>query len=156
MPRKANNQTNRVHYYEAVGRRKTATARVRLYEASSSKNGLKIGEILLNPGTIIINDKGASDYFPGEISMKQYLEPFRTTNTLNKFAATVKVSGSGKSGQLGAVIHGISRAIEKFSREQYRSILKKRKFLTRDSRTRERRKAGYAHAARAKKQSPKR
>lgn len=147
---------NTIQYYEAVGRRKTATARVRLYPLSDTKKEIKFWEYRLEPGVILVNGKPAVKYFPGEVNKKKYIEPFRTTNTLNKFAATVSVSGSGITGQLGAMIHGIARAIEKVDKEKYRPILKKREFLTRDSRMKERRKAGYAHSARAKKQSPKR
>lgn len=144
-------------YYEAVGRRRTATARVRLYPLTKAKKkDLKIWDYKLAPGALIVNKKPASDYFPGEVFKLAYSEPFRTTNTSNKFAATAQVSGSGKIGQLEAVVHGIARALEKSDQEKYRPILKKRGFLTRDSRMKERRKAGYAQSARAKKQSPKR
>ena len=85
-----------------------------------------------------------------------YLEPFRTTNTMGRFATSIKVVGGGLSGQLGAVIHGISRALEKVDKEKFRPILKKRGFMKRDPRAKERRKAGRAGKARARKQSPKR
>jgi len=84
------------------------------------------------------------------------MEPFRTTNTMNRFAISIKTKGGGLSGQLGAVVLGLSRALEKVDKERYRPILKKRGFLTRDPRAKQRRKAGYAGKARARKQSPKR
>ncbi|MEK7119097.1 MAG: 30S ribosomal protein S9, partial [Patescibacteria group bacterium] len=87
---------------------------------------------------------------------KMYLEPFRTTNTVGRFAVSVQAAGGGLSGQLGAVIHGISRALEKVDKEKFRPILKKRGFMTRDPRAKQRRKAGYAGKSRARKQSPKR
>lgn len=141
-------------YYEAVGRRKEASARVRLYVVADRP--VTVGGTALEKGSFIVNDRPVEKYFPGEIAKKLYLEPFRTTNTLNRFAVSVKVSGSGLSGQLGAVIHGISRALEKVDREKFHPILKKRGFLTRDPRAKQRRKAGYAGKARARKQSPKR
>jgi len=110
----------------------------------------------IKKGDIIINDRPIDKYFPGEIFKKLYLEPFRTTNTLDRFAVSVKIVGGGLRGQLGAFIHGVSRTLEKIDREKYRPILKKRGFMRRDPRAKERRKAGLAQSARAKKQSPKR
>lgn len=141
-------------FYYAVGRRKESSARVRLYPI---KNGeIKYGELEVAKGEIIVNARKISDYFPGESLAKYYLEPFRTTNTMGQFTTIIKVKGGGVSGQLGAVVHGISRALLAVNQERFRPILKKRGFLTRDARVKERRKAGYAQKARAKKQSPKR
>lgn len=156
MIKKTDKKNNKLLYYEATGRRKTAVARVRLYPISDTKKELKIWDYKLSPGVVLVNEASAEKYFPGEINKKKYREPFRVTNTLNKFATTVRVSGSGINGQLEAIVHGIARAIEKTDKEKYRPLLKKRSLLTRDPRMKERRKAGYAHAARAKKQSPKR
>lgn len=143
-----------VSYYEAVGRRREATARVRLYVV---KDGLvKIGDSEVAKGAIVVNGRPAETYFPGEVYKKMFQEPFRTTNTMNRFGTSVKVAGGGLVGQLGAVIHGISRALEKVDKDKFRPILKKRGFMTRDPRAKERRKAGLAGKARAKKQSPKR
>ena len=141
-------------YYEAVGRRKTATARVRLYvvkEESMTIDGVNVAK-----GAVIVNGLPAEKYFPGETMKKEYSEPFRTTNTLNRFAVSVRTSGGGLSGQLDALILGVSRALEVLDKEKYRPILKKRGFMKRDPRAKERRKAGFAHKARARKQSPKR
>lgn len=141
-------------YYEAVGRRREATARVRLYVV---KDGLvKIGDSEVAKGAIVVNGRPAETYFPGEVYKKMFQEPFRTTNTMNRFVTSVKVVGGGLVGQLGAVIHGVSRALEKVDKDKFRPILKKRGFMTRDPRAKERRKAGLAGKARAKKQSPKR
>lgn len=131
---------SKTEYIPAIGRRKTATARIRLYKKK---------------GPIIVNNFPIEEYFPGEVNKAFYMEPFKITNTLGQYSATIKVEGSGKSGQLGAVIHGIARALILADKE-FRPILKKRGFLTRDPRAKERRKAGYAHKARAKKISPKR
>ena len=143
-----------IAYYEAVGRRKNATARVRLYVVKDAS--IMIKGVTVQKGEMIVNGRTAESYFPGEVFKKMYQEAFRTTNTLNRFAISVTTSGGGLAGQLGAAIHGISRALTKVDLEKFRPILKKRGFLTRDPRAKERRKAGYAHAARARKQSPKR
>ena len=140
-------------YYESKGRRKVSTARVRLYVA---KVEVEISGATVKKGDFIVNGRPVENYFPGEVFKKMYLEPFRTTNTMNRFATSVKVEGGGLSGQLGAVILGISRALEKVDKEKYRPILKKRGFMTRDPRAKQRRKAGFAGKSRAKKQSPKR
>ncbi len=140
-----------VSYYEAVGRRKESSARIRLHVGSVVING---GEV--TKGAILVNGREVEKYFSGEVSKKMYLEPFRTTNTIGRFATTIKVEGGGLAGQLGAVIHGLSRALVKVDPEKFRPILRKRGFLTRDPRAKERRKAGFAGKARARKQSPKR
>ncbi len=141
-------------YYEGVGRRKESTARARLYvvkEASTSIRGVEVVK-----GGIIVNGKPVEQYFGGDVYKKLYLEPFRTTNTIGRFVTSIQVVGGGATGQLGATIHAISRALAKVDPEKFRSILRKRDFLTRDPRAKERRKAGMAGKARAKKQSPKR
>ena len=140
-------------YYEAVGRRKEATCRVRLYigEGEVTFKGVAVSK-----GNIFVNGRTSEHYFPGEVSKKIYLEPFRTTNTIGRFATTVTVEGGGLNGQLEAMIHGLSRALIKVDPEKFRPILKKRGFLTRDPRAKQRRKAGFAGKARARKQSPKR
>jgi small subunit ribosomal protein S9 len=129
-------------YIYALGRRKQATARIRFYTKEK--------------GDIEVNGKRAEEYFPGEVNQFLYSEPLKTCNLLGKNKITVKVSGSGKHGQLEAVIHGISRALVILDEEKYRPILKKRGFMKRDPRAKERRKAGKGGKARASKQSPKR
>ncbi|MFC1711332.1 30S ribosomal protein S9 [Patescibacteria group bacterium] len=135
-------KTRKPSYLFAVGRRKKAIARVRLYTGKK--------------GEMIINDKLFSEYLKDEVSKTLLLEPLRTCNLIDRYLFTVKVLGSGKNSQLGAIIHGMSRAIVKLDEEKYRPILKKRGFLTRDSRMRERRKIGTGGKARRQKQSPKR
>lgn len=144
----------KVSYYEAVGRRKEASARARLYVVTGEK--LDFAGKELAKGDILVNGRPVESYFPGEVYKKMYFEPYRTTNTTNRFATTVLVTGGGLAGQLGAVIHAISRALVKVDPEKFRPILKKRGFLTRDPRAKQRRKAGFAGKARARKQSPKR
>lgn len=129
------------NYLQAIGRRKEAVARVRVFPGQ---------------GQITINGKQIAEYFRGQIAQKQYQKPFELTKTLGKYTGTILVTGGGASSQLGAVVHGLARALEKVNKESHRLPLKKAGLLTRDPRARERRKYGLAHAARAKKQSPKR
>lgn len=133
----------------AVGRRKTAKARVRLYSASAVP-GFE-GDVQL-----VVNGKPADVYFPGELAKQTYRRPFILTETLQKMSASAVVVGSGKNGQLDAVVHGIARAISALDPEKYRAILKSAKLLTRDPRAKERRKTGTGGKARRSKQSPKR
>jgi len=126
---------------QAVGRRKEAVARVRLFPGQ---------------GQLTVNGKPIAEYFTGLISQKKYQRPFELTKTWGKYTGTIKVLGGGSSSQLDAVVHGIARALNVIDRETHRPALKSAGLLTRDARVRERRKYGLAHAARAKKQSPKR
>lgn len=128
-------------YVPAVGRRKTARARVRLFRGKRET---------------VVNGKAISEYFSGEIAKIAYLKPFAVTESEGKFYATVKVEGSGKKAQLEAVIHGLARALDKENRELYHQALTANKLLTRDPRAKERRKPGQMGKARKKKQSPKR
>lgn len=147
-------KTPRLSYYEAVGRRKEASARARLYVVVGEKVAVSGNE--LGKGEILVNGKPVDKYFPGEVYKKMYFEPFRTTNTVNRFATSILVDGGGLAGQVGATVHAVSRALLKVDPEKFRPILKKRGFLTRDPRAKQRRKAGFAGKARARKQSPKR
>lgn len=137
----------------AVGRRREAVARVRLYP--TTKQEITIGGQNFKKGDLIVNGKSVEKYFSGEVAKVFYLKPFEITNTQDKFITSVKVAGGGLSGQLEAMIHGISRALEKYNPDN-RPLLKKEGLLTRDSRTRQRRMVGMGGKARRKKQSPKR
>jgi small subunit ribosomal protein S9 len=126
---------------QAVGRRKEAVARVRIFPGQ---------------GQLIVNGKPIAEYFRGPVSQKAYQRPFELTKTLGKYTGTIKVLGGGTSSQLAATIHGLARALQLLDKDNFRSTLKSAGLLTRDARVKERRKYGLAHAARAKKQSPKR
>lgn len=128
-------------YTFAVGRRKEAIARVRLFKGR---------------GKTLVNSKPISEYFPGEVARVFYEKPFKLADVLGKYYATIRVSGGGIAGQLEAVIHGLSRSLSEFDRENFRPKLKKEGLLTRDARTRQRRMVGTGGKARRKKQSPKR
>jgi small subunit ribosomal protein S9 len=147
-------QKSMLSYYEALGRRKESTARVRLYVVPDQV--VTIFGKSVEKGGFLVNGRTVESYFPGEVYKKMLLEPFRTTNTMSRFVTSVKVSGGGLVGQLSSVILATSRALEKVDKEKHRPILKKRGYMKRDPRIKQRRKAGFAGKSRAKKQSPKR
>lgn len=134
------NQKNKTGVVATVGRRKEAVARVRLLPGN---------------GQITVNGKPIAEYFLGQVFQKLYSRPLELTKTIGKYSFSVRLEGGGKVAQLGAIIHGIARALSK-AEPSLRVTLKKEGFLTRDARVKERRKYGHAHKARAKKQSPKR
>lgn len=128
-------------YIYAVGRRRVASARVRLYKGKKES---------------LVNGKLIGEYFPGEVMRIRWTKPFEVAGVFEKYYVTVKVEGGGKWGQLDAVVHGISRALAKADPEKFRAVIKKEGLLTRDHRKRERRMVGTGGKARRKKQSPKR
>lgn len=128
-------------YTEAIGRRKSATARVRIFKTE---------------GDFVVNNKIVGNYFATvPHATKQYLRPFDVTGTKGTYAVTVRVSGSGIQSQLDAVVLGISRALAKVSAD-YQVLLRGESLLTRDDRMKETRKIGTGGKARRKRQSPKR
>lgn len=147
-------QVVKTSYYEGVGRRKVSTARVRLYVVA--EDPIMVRGQSVSKGDMTVNGRNIEKYFPGEVMKKQYMEPYRTTNTIGRFAVTITCAGGGLEGQLGSVLLASCRALEKVDPEKFRPILKKRGFMTRDPRAKQRRKAGYAGKSRARKQSPKR
>ncbi len=127
-------------FISAIGRRKTAVARVRLFEGKNE---------------IFVNGMPIAEYFHQPYLKMMYEAPFRVTNTLGKYSASVKLIGSGIVGQIGAFAHGVARALVKIDPE-FKMALRKNGLLTRDPRMKETRKVGQAGKARHKKQSPKR
>ncbi|MBQ4132480.1 MAG: 30S ribosomal protein S9 [Desulfovibrionaceae bacterium] len=122
-----------------TGRRKSATARTRLYPGS---------------GQILVNGRPVDEYFPRKTLQMVIRQPLHLTKTLDRFDIKVTVSGGGVSGQAEAVRHGISRALLTVD-QNLRGMLKKAGFLTRDSRAKERKKYGL-RSARARFQYSKR
>lgn len=116
--------------YYATGRRKTSVARVWLTAGS---------------GKMTVNGKEFRDYFGREVLRLLVEQPFQTVDALNKFDVVADVKGGGKSGQAGAMLLGIARALIEFNPD-FRSELKKQKFLTRDPREKERKKYGQPGA----------
>jgi len=142
-------------YYEAVGRRKEAVARVRLYLVTDKEGKVKIDDLVVKKGEIIINGKPYEKIYEKEDEKVRLLLPLRLTGQTDRFAISVLTKGGGKEGQLGAIVHGLARALVLVD-QQFRPILKENGLLTRDPRMRERRKVGTGGKARREKQSPKR
>ena len=126
----ANDQT----YIEAVGRRKTSTARVRIIPAKKA--------------TVTINGKAVEEYFPTDRLRNHIAQPFAAEGLEQSFTVTAQVKGGGIVSQSEAVRHGISRALIKFE-IALRKELKEKGFLKRDPRMKERRKFGLKKARRA-------
>jgi len=157
MPRKSKN----LKYYEAVGRRKESIARVRLHlvgadKTATIKKSTGDGTLKIKQGEIYVDNRPIAQIFPAEYEKKRYMFPLVITNNVDRFAISILINGGGKNGQLEAIIHGLARAIEKIDKEEYRPLLKKHHLLSRDPRTKERRKVGTGGKARRQKQSPKR
>jgi small subunit ribosomal protein S9 len=113
-----------------TGRRKNAVARV----------WVKVGS-----GAITVNKKLVSKYFPREAHVKNIIQPFIATKTLGQYDVVCTVKGGGSSGQAGAILHGVARALDKLVPD-YHKILRDGNFLTRDSREVERKKYGKRKA----------
>jgi len=111
----------------ATGRRKTAVARLFMYKGK---------------GDFQVNHENIDEYFPAAREKLAWMQPFHLVGVSHpdsKFNATITVTGSGRTGQLGAVVHAISRALASLS-EENRSILRRNGYLTRDPRMKERKK----------------
>ena len=121
-------------YFYGTGRRKSSVARVRVYE-----NGT---------GAITINGRDIDNYFGLDTLKMVVRQPLNATETLGKVDIIATVEGGGVSGQAGALRHGISRALLLVNPD-FRPILKKAGFLTRDPRMKERKKYGLKAARRA-------
>jgi len=116
--------------YYGTGRRKTSVARVRLVPGS---------------GNVTINEKAVNDFFGMETLETIVKQPLKETEVEGKFDVIANVEGGGFTGQAEAVRHGIARALLKADNE-FRPILKKNGFLTRDDRKKERKKYGRKKA----------
>ncbi len=138
----------------AVGRRKESVARVRVYNPQGTTISVFGNEY--KTGDLVVNGKQAAEYFRFKPYEPKYKKIFELTDTLGKYFVSVKVEGGGIGGQLDAMLHGIARAFDKIDTEKYHTLLKSNGYLTRDPRTRERRKVGTGGKARRQKQSPKR
>lgn len=119
-------------YFYALGRRKSATARVRLTD-----NG---------KGTITINDRPAKEYFDSsEFLLNELAKPFSALELENKFDITVKVTGGGHAGQIDAIRLGIAKALVELNGD-FKNTLRRAELLGRDPRERERKKFGLKGA----------
>ena len=117
----------------ATGRRKTSIAKVWLSKGS---------------GKISLNGKDFKEYFKRPNHQMQITRPFEIINQITDYDVTCKVVGGGMTGQAGAMVHGISKAILLYD-ENLKSTLKKEKLTTRDSRSVERKKYGHRKARRS-------
>ena len=122
-------------YLETIGRRKTSQARVRLFTQGDKKE-------------IKINEKPFDTYFVTPELQKIIESPLKVVDSLDKFAISIRVKGGGIHSQAEAVRHGISRALCLLD-PSFKKKLRKKGFLTRDSRMRERKKFGLKRARRA-------
>lgn len=134
-----------LEYYQGTGRRKRASARVRLYPGN---------------GKIVVNDRPLEDYFPRIGDQRKVLAPLELVGLRDAFNVSVHVAGGGISGQAEATAMGIARALVHRDSElpaavpgapgqQLRPILRKGGFLTRDAREKERKKPGLKRARKA-------
>ena len=116
--------------YYGTGRRKTSTARVYLRPGA---------------GSVQVNRKPFEQYFPNETLRMIIRQPLQLTETANKFDVLINVDGGGPAGQAGAIRHGITRALLEFNAD-LRRALKQAGLVTRDPRTKERKKYGQKGA----------
>lgn len=116
--------------YRATGRRKEAVAVVEVFPGN---------------GQFIVNNISCDSYFSRESDRLILRQPFKITNTLNKFDVKAKVKGGGVSGQAGALKHAVSRALSLMD-DNYKLTLRRAGFLTRDPRAKERKKYGQKGA----------
>lgn len=153
MPRVAVKSKTIKPYIHAVGRRREAVARVRLFSGSAKAdfNGVEVKK-----GETVVNGKPVTEYFRFKAHGPVYNKFLLESGITDKFTVTAKVAGGGIESQLDALILGVARALDKFDHDAYHATLREKGYLTRDPRTRERRKVGNAGKARRKKSSPKR
>jgi len=123
-----------VQYYEGVGRRKTSTARVRLFPNGN--------------GNVVINDKPAKEFLPREGDLERALKPLQEAGMAQYYNVSVHVQGGGITGQTDAIRMGLARALLKINPD-LRSAMRKGGFLTRDPRVKERKKPGLKRARKA-------
>ena len=129
-------QKNKIDFKDskyATGRRKTSIAKIWLKKGS---------------GKIFVNGKNYDDYFKRDTHKMQLLRPFEIINQATTYDVRCNVRGGGLTGQVGAMVHGISKALVMFDSE-FKTTLKKEKLTTRDSRSVERKKYGHRKARRS-------
>jgi small subunit ribosomal protein S9 len=122
-----------VRYYESVGRRKRAVARVRLYPGD---------------GQFVVNDKELREYFGRTQDWQEASAPLRLSKNEERFNVTVLVKGGGITGQAQAIRHGVARALLG-AEPDLKTLLRRAGYLTRDSREKERKKPGLKRARKA-------
>lgn len=138
--KKAKSETKKEKYLLSVGRRKRSVALVKLYSGK---------------GKFIVNTKPVEEYFLGRTAALIYNRPLSLLGAEESYHCVATVKGGGKTGQLEAFVHALSRALT-LADKQNRKVLKENLLLRRNPKEKERRKPGMAGKARKKKQSPKR
>ena len=123
-------------YYEGIGRRKRASARVRIYLDGDSN------------GEFTVNDKDVKEYFPRIGDYETLTGPLLDSELMGKVDVTVHIEGGGDTGQTGAVRLGLARALVKYD-ENLRGVLRTHGHMTRDARIKERKKPGLKRARKA-------
>ena len=131
--KKTTTKKETVQYY-GTGRRKSSVARVRLVPGT---------------GAIVVNGVDVNEYMPYQTLVMDIKQPLTLTNSADKFDVYANVNGGGTSGQAGAIRLGIARALLSASNNEYRPVLKANGMLTRDARSKERKKYGLKAARRA-------
>ena len=124
------------HYYEAVGRRKRATARVRLFPGDA-------GQV-----RVVVNGKPLQEYFGRFQDQEQAVEPLKVTQNESRYNMMVLVRGGGITGQAQAIRQGVARALQ-IADPDLKAALREAGFLTRDPREKERKKVGLKRARKA-------
>ncbi len=127
-------KTDKTDFWFGTGRRKSSVARVRM---------------TLGGKDLVVNDKPIAEYFPGVQSKISFEAPLKAVGRLDTVSATIKTNGGGKNSQLGAVVHGIARALVAYD-ETLRPTLSRAGYLRRDPRMRESRHFGLMGARKAK------
>jgi small subunit ribosomal protein S9 len=131
MKKKTEEKSNNVETLQyAVGRRKRAVARVRMYSGN---------------GSIVINQKPAKDYVQSEAKLKEFMKPLEVSGLVTDYDFSAKVIGGGVAGQVEAVQHGIARCIAKIN-EDLKKSMSQGGFLKRDPREKERKKVYHLRA----------
>jgi len=126
-------------YFEGIGRRKEASARVRIYLREADATG---------GTTFTVNDKPVNDFFPRYGDFQTLIGPLEDSELMGKVDVTVLVQGGGITGQTSAVRLGLARALVKYD-ENLRGPLRAGDHLTRDARVKERKKPGLKRARKA-------
>ena len=141
VKKKPSSTKNKNQTITALGRRKRAVARVRL---------------LFNKKERLVNGKKISQYFNSKLYQTFYGRPLEAASLGKKLGFEAKIVGGGVLAQIGALNHALARALVKLNPDEFKSLMRRQGFLTRDPREKERRKPGRGGKARRKRQSPKR
>lgn len=144
-----------LEFYEGVGRRKTAVARVRLYIVGKS-GSVTVDNTKLTKGQIMVNHVAFEDWAKDAVTRVRSMLPLKLTDTRERFSISILVNGGGRNGQIEAIELALSRSLLLADADVYKPILRQNHLLTRDPRVRQRRMVGTGGKARRQKQSPKR